>query len=219
MSNSFVVDAEIREDLGKGASRRLRRLEDKIPGIVYGTGGKPQSISLVHKDIIKHLEDEAFYSHILTLKVGSKKEQVILKDLQRHPFKPKITHMDFMRVSATEKLHTSVPLHFINEESCPGVKEGGVVNHSFTIVEVACLPKNLPEFIEVDMAEAEMDQIVHLSDIKMPKGVELIELTHGTDHDQAIATIHKARAAVSIDADDEETDAPAEGDAADNAAE
>lgn len=217
MSKSFEVNAEIREDLGKGASRRLRRLEDKIPGIVYGSGKKPQSLSLIHKDITKHLEDEAFYSHILTLKVGSKKEQVILKDLQRHPFKPKITHMDFMRVSATEKFHTSVPLHFINEEICPGVKEGGVVNHSFTTVEVSCLPKNLPEFIEVDMADAEMDHIVHLSDIKLPKGVELVELSHGAEHDQAIATIHKARAAVSSDSDDEEGDAPA--DAADDAAE
>jgi len=219
MSKSFVVEAEIREDLGKGASRRLRRLEDKLPGIVYGTGKKPQSISLIHKDIIKHLEDEAFYSHILTLKIGSKKEQVILKDLQRHPFKPKVTHMDFMRVSATEKLHTSVPLHFINEDTCPGVKEGGVVNHSFTTVEVACLPKNLPEYIEVDMAEAEMDSIVHLTDIILPKGVELVELTHGADHDQAIATIHKARAAVSVDAEGEEGDAPAADAAADDAAE
>ena len=218
MSKSFEVNAEIREDLGKGASRRLRRLEDKIPGIVYGAGKKPQSLSLVHKDITKLLEDEAFYSHILTLKVGSKKEQVILKDLQRHPFKPKITHMDFMRVSATQKLHTSVPLHFINEDTCPGVKEGGVVNHSYTTVEVACLPKNLPEFIEVDMAGLEMDQIVHLSDIKLPKGVELVELSHGADHDQAIATIHKARAAVSSDAEGEEAGAPA-ADAADDAAE
>lgn len=204
MSKSFEINAELREDLGKGASRRLRRLEDKIPGIVYGVGKDPQALSLVHKDITKLLEDEAFYSHILTLKVGSKKEQVILKDLQRHPFKPKIVHMDFMRVSATEKLHTNVPLHFINEDICPGVKEGGVVNHSFTIVEVACLPKNLPEFIEVDMSEVDMDQILHLSDIKMPKGVELVELTHGESHDQAIATIHKARAAVSTDADGDE---------------
>jgi len=206
MSDSFVVNVELREDLGKGASRRLRRLEDKIPGIVYGAGKKPQPLSLVHKEVIKHLEDEAFYSHILTLKAGSKTEKVILKDLQRHPFKPKITHMDFMRISATQKLTTSVPLHFINEESCPGVKAGGVVNHSYTTVEVSCLPKNLPEYIEVDMADAEMDAILHLSDIKLPKGVEIVELSHGADHDQAIATIHKARAAVSTDADEEAGD-------------
>ena len=207
MSNSFIVNVELRTDKGKGASRRLRRLEDKIPGIVYGGGKDPQPLSLVHKDIIKHLEDEAFYSHILTLKAGSKTEKVILKDLQRHPYKQKITHMDFMRISANQKLHTSVPLHFINEAECPGVKEGGVINHSYTTVEVSCLPKNLPEFIEVDMADVEMDQIIHLTDIKLPKGVELVELSHGDDHDQAIATIHKARAAVSTDADsDESTD-------------
>jgi len=213
MSESFEVNVELREDLGKGASRRLRRLEDKIPGIVYGGGKKPQPLSLSHKEVIKHLEDEAFYSHILTLKAGKKAEQVILKDLQRHPFKPKITHMDFMRVSATQKLTTSVPLHFINEDICPGVKEGGVVNHGYTTVEVSCLPKNLPEYIEIDMAEAEMDTIVHLSDIKMPKGVEIVELTHGADHDQAIATIHKARAAVSTDAEDGEEDSTEEGSA------
>ncbi len=204
MSDSFIVNVELRDDLGKGASRRLRRLEDKIPAIVYGAGKKPQPLMLDHKDVIKHLEDEAFYSHILTLQAGKTKQQVILKDLQRHPFKPKVTHMDFMRVSATQKLQTSVPLHYINEDICPGVKEGGVVNHSYTTVEVACLPKNLPEFIEVDMAEVEMGGILHLSDIKMPKGVEIVELTHGDDHDQAIVTIHKARAAVSEDTETEE---------------
>ena len=204
MSNSFIVNVELRDDLGKGASRRLRRLEDKIPGIVYGGDKKPQPLSLIHKDIIKHLEDESFYSSILTLKAGKKTEDVILKDLQRHPFKPKITHMDFMRVSATEKLHTSVPLHFTNEDICPGVKEGGVVNHSYTTVDITCLPKHLPEYIEVDMSEVKLDQILHLSDIKMPKGVELVELTHGDDHDQAIATIHKSRASVSSDIDGEE---------------
>ena len=205
MSDSFIVNVELRDDMGKGASRRLRRLEDKIPAIVYGAGKKPQALSLDHKDVIKHLEDEAFYSHILTLQVGKTKQQVILKDLQRHPFKPKVTHMDFMRVSATKKLHTSVPLHYINEEICPGVKEGGVVNHSYTTVEIACLPKNLPEYIEVDMVAVEMDGILHLSDIVLPKGVEIVELTHGEDHDQAIATIHKARAAVSSDADEVES--------------
>jgi len=202
MSKSFEVNVELREDLGKGASRRLRRLEDKIPGIVYGGGKKPQPLSLSHKEVIKHLEDEAFYSHILTLNAGKKSEKVILKDLQRHPFKPKITHMDFMRISANQKLTTSVPLHFLNEESCPGVKEGGVVNHGYTTVEISCLPKNLPEYIEIDMADAEMDSILHLSDIKLPKGVEIVELSHGEDHDHAVATIHKARAAVSTDADD-----------------
>jgi large subunit ribosomal protein L25 len=206
MSESFEVNAELREDMGKGASRRLRRLEDKIPGIVYGAGKKPQSITISHPEILKHLEEEAFYSHILTLKIGSKSEKVILKDMQRHPYKPKINHVDFMRVKANEKLHTAVPLHFLNEAGCPGVKAGGVINHSFTTVEIACLPKDLPEFIEVDLADLEMDQVVHLSDIKMPKGVELVELSHGEDHDQAIVTIHKGKAAKEEDSAEESED-------------
>ncbi|WP_444994734.1 50S ribosomal protein L25/general stress protein Ctc [Aliikangiella sp. IMCC44359] len=204
MSESFEINAEIREDMGKGASRRLRRLEDKIPGIVYGAGKEPQPITVSHPEIIKHLEEEAFYSHVLTLNIGKKKEQVILKDLQRHPFKPKVSHVDFMRIKAGEKLHTSVPLHYLNEESCPGTKAGGVINHAFTTVEVACLPKDLPEYLEVDLGSLEMDQVVHLSDIKLPKGVEIVELTHGEDHDQAIVTIHKGRTATTDDNDSAE---------------
>lgn len=201
MSDSFELNVELREDMGKGASRRLRRLEDKIPGIVYGGGKKPQAISIRHSEIIKSLEDEAFYSHILTLKAGDKTENVILKDLQRHAYKPKVTHADFMRVKANQKLQTSVPLHFLNEDSCPGVKEGGVITHSITSVEVSCLPKNLPEFLEVDLADLTMDQVVHLSDINLPEGVEIVELSHGSDHDQAIVTIHKGRAASTEDDD------------------
>jgi len=210
MSDSFELNVELREDLGKGASRRLRRLDDKIPGIVYGGGKKPQPISIRHSEIIKHLEDEAFYSHILTLTAGKKTEKVILKDLQRHPFKPKVTHADFMRVKAGEKFTTSVPLHFLNEKTCPGVKAGGVVSHTYTSVEISCLPKNLPEYLEVDLADLEMDQVVHLSDIKLPKGVEIVELSHGGDHDQAIVTIHKSRSAVSTDEDEDGAEGEAE---------
>ena len=206
----FVINAVLRDESGKGASRRLRH-EGKVPAILYGDGKKPQSLTLEHNQIIQHLENEAFYSHILTLVANGKKQRAIVRDIQRHPFKPKVTHMDFMRISATEKLQTSVPLHFLNEEECPGVKEGGVVNHGYTTVEVSCLPKNLPEYIEVDMAAVEMDQILHLSDIVMPNGVEIVELMHGDDHDQAIASIHKARAAVS---EDVETEDDAEDDSA-----
>jgi len=204
MSNSFELNVTVREDLGKGASRRLRRLENMIPGIIYGAGKEPTPITINHNEIIKQLEDEAFYSRILTLNVGKKKEQVILKDLQRHAYKPLIMHADFLRIKAGEKLHTSVPLHFLNEETCPGVKEGGVISHAYTSVEIACLPKNLPEFLEVDLADLEMDQVVHLSDIKLPKGVEIVELIQGADHDQAIVTIHKSRSSVSTDDDDAE---------------
>ncbi|MDH5434227.1 MAG: 50S ribosomal protein L25/general stress protein Ctc [Gammaproteobacteria bacterium] len=206
MSDSFIIHAESRNDIGKGASRRLRRLEGKIPAVVYGAGKPAQSISIKHSEIIKQLEEEAFYSHILDLQIDGKSENVILKDIQRHPFKPKVNHVDFLRVKASEKLTTSVPLHFLNEETCPGVKQGGVVSHAYTSVEVSCLPKDLPEYLEVDLTNLEMDQVLHLSDIKLPKGVEIVELSHGEDHDQAIVTIHKTRAAASSGEDSESSE-------------
>ena len=149
--------------------------------------------------MMHNLENEAFYSHILTLKVGNEEEQVILKDLQRHPAKPRIMHADFMRVNAKEKLHLHVPLHFINEDKCPGVKAGGLVTHSITEVEIACLPQDLPEYLEVDLSNLELDGSLHLSDITLPSGVEVVELSHGEDHDQAIAAVHMPRGAKESD--------------------
>ncbi len=192
MSINFTVEAELRTDMGKGASRRLRH-EEKFPAVVYGTGKDPVSLTLDHKKFLHNLENEAFYSHILTLSVDGKDEQVILKDLQRHPAKLAIMHADFLRVSATEKLHLRVPLHFINAEECPGAKEGGLVTHSITEIEVACLPKDLPEFLEVDLASLELDHSVHMSDITAPAGVELVELSHGAEHDQPVASVHMPR--------------------------
>ena len=194
MSASFIVEAELRTDEGKGASRRLRR-EEKIPAIVYGAGKEPQSLTLDHKKMMHNLENEAFYSHILTLSIGGKEEQVVLKDLQRHPAKAALMHADFMRVSAKEKLHMHVPLHFINGDKCPGVKEGGLVTHNMTDVEVSCLPKDLPEFLEVDLSSLELDHSLHMSDIMAPAGVEIVELSHGEGHDQAVAACHMTRGA------------------------
>lgn len=211
-SVDFNITAEVRDDLGKGASRRLRR-EGKIPAVVYGGNKDPQSLTLDHDDFYHHLEHEAFYSHILSLEVGGKKEKVVLKDLQRHPAKPFVTHADFLRVSAKEKLRMQVPLHFLGEDVAPGVKiGGGMISHNITEVEVSCLPKDLPEYLEVDMSEVELEQSVHLSDIPLPKGVELVELSHGAEHDQAVAAIHKTRGSM----EEEETveaaeEAPAEG--------
>ncbi len=194
MSDDFVLNAEVRDDLGKGASRRLRRLADLVPAIIYGGNKKPVSITVPHKDLIKQLENEAFYSHIIELKVGDKAENVILKDLQRHPSKDKVMHADFLRVSKTKKLKTTVPLHFINEDSCKGVKlQGGSISHAMTELEISCLPADLPEYIEVDLADAEVGQILHISDIKMPKGVESVALAHGTEYDLPVATINKAK--------------------------
>jgi large subunit ribosomal protein L25 len=211
MSNvDFNITAEVRSDMGKGASRRLRR-EGKFPGVIYGGEAEPVSLSLDHDDMVHHLENEAFYSHILTLEISGKKEKAVLKDLQRHPSKPVLLHADFMRVSEKEKIKMHVPLHFINEDKAPGVKKGGVITHNMTEVEVQCLPKDLPEFLEVDLDGVEIEQIIHLTDIKLPSGVELVELLHGTDHDQAIAAIHKTRASKETEESAEGGEAAAEG--------
>ena len=201
MSISFSVEAETRTDLGKGASRRLRHTE-KFPAVVYGAGKDPVSLTIDHKKFLHSLENEAFYSHILTLVIDGKDEQVVLKDLQRHPAKIAVMHADFLRVSANEKLHMNVPLHFINADECPGTKEGGLVTHSISEVEVACLPKDLPEFLEVDCSTLELDHSLHMSDITVPAGVEIVELSHGADHDQPIAGCHMTRGAQ--DEDDED---------------
>jgi len=171
MSANFIVNAEPRTDQGKGASRRLRRT-GRLPGILYGAHQEPTMISLPHNELVHQLEDEAFYSNLLTLKLGNGQETVVLKDLQRHPSKPFILHADFQRVQADEKIRLNVPLHFINEAKCPGVKASGKVSHQLTDVEITCLPKDLPEFIEVDMSAMDVGDAIHLSELKLPAGVE-----------------------------------------------
>ena len=200
MSQEFVIEAFPRDDQGRGASRRLRR-ENGVPAIVYGgkagsNDRKPQSITLKANELARALEEEAFYSSIITLTVGDKSEQVILKDLQRHPAKDLIWHADFLRVTKSTKIKAHVPLHFINEDTAPAIKlHGGVANHQINEVEVICLPQNLPEFIEVDMTTVEMDQVVHLSDLKLPKDVKIAALLQGEDHDLPVVAIHKPRGA------------------------
>ncbi|MDH5446118.1 MAG: 50S ribosomal protein L25/general stress protein Ctc [Gammaproteobacteria bacterium] len=191
---SYILEAEARNDLGKGASRRLRR-EGKVPAVIYGAGKEPTSLSLDHNDLLHKLENEAFFSHILTVKLAGNEESAIIKDLQRHPSKPTVLHMDLQRVSASEKIRVHVPIHFINEDTCPGVKEGGLVTHSATETEVSCLPKDLPEYLEADLADLQLDGIFHMSDIKLPAGVEIVELSHGEGHDQPVASVHMTRAA------------------------
>lgn len=200
---TFELDAEVRVDMGKGASRRLRHAS-KVPAIMYGAGKESMPLTLVRNTLDKHLAHEAFYSHILTIKVGGEKQKVILRDVQRHPSKPYILHVDFMRVSATEKLRMNVPLHFLNEDIAVGVKEeGGVIAHNLTDVEVSCLGSNLPEYIEVDLAELKLGESIHLSSLKLPEGVELVELSHGEEHDQPVASIHKARVATEAEGEAE----------------
>jgi large subunit ribosomal protein L25 len=190
MSESFEVVAEPRGDAGKGASRRLRRT-GRVPAIVYGAHQEPEMISLRHNELIQHLGDEAFYSHILNLKVGDKTSRVVLKDLQRHPAKPFILHVDFQRVMMDEKLRMVVPLHFLNEGKAKGVKAGGVVSHNLNEIEVTCLPKDLPEFIDVDVTDLDIGDILHLSEVVLPEGVEL---AHAPDPDVPVIIIHGAHA-------------------------
>ncbi|MFC3153132.1 50S ribosomal protein L25/general stress protein Ctc [Litoribrevibacter euphylliae] len=203
----FVLNAEVREDQGKGASRRLRREAGKVPAIVYGgaKNRKPQAITIAANELDKALQNEAFFSHVLTLNIGEKAEQVIIKDLQRHPAKPVIYHADFLRVTKSTVITKSVPLHFINEDTCVGVKQqGGKITHNAANVEIKCTTATLPEFIEVDMAEVEAGSILHLSDIKLPKGVTLVQLALGADHDEAIASIAAKKASADDEAASEE---------------
>ncbi|ALI08340.1 MULTISPECIES: 50S ribosomal protein L25/general stress protein Ctc [Pseudomonas] len=189
--NDFTLNAEVRSDLGKGASRRLRRLASLVPAVVYGGDKAPESISMLAKEVAKLLENEAAYSHIIELNVGGTKQNVVIKALQRHPAKGHVMHADFVRVVAGQKLTAVVPVHFINEAA--PVKKGGEISHVTSELEVSCLPKDLPEFIEVDLADAEVGTIIHLSDLKAPKGVEFVALAHGDD--KAVANVHAPRVA------------------------
>ena len=199
MSTNFTINAKSREDTGKGASRRLRRLTGEVPAIIYGGKKDAEKISILHKDITKALENDAIYSSIISLSIDGKAEDTIIKDIQRHPAKQIILHMDFLRVSKTTKLQTRVPLNFINEDICVGVKlGGGLIAHTMTDIEISCLPKDLPGSIDVDMAEVDVGQIVHLSDLTLPDGVESVSLSQGADYDLTVATVNKQKA-VEID--------------------
>jgi len=199
--STILLEAETRTDMGKGASRRLRRLENKVPAVIYGGDKKPMSIHFLHNKVIKALENERIYSSVFDISVDGKVEHVILKALQRHPYKPLVMHMDLQRISKKDVLVKLVPLHFINESQSLGVKAGGMINHTMTQVEVRCQAKDLPEFIEVDMAKVSLDDIVHLSDLKLPKGVQLtIDVADGS-HDTPVVSIHAPKGNA---ADDEE---------------
>ena len=189
---NFALNAEVRSDLGKGASRRLRRNANLVPAVIYGGDKAPLSVSLLAKDLAKMLENEAAFSRGIALNLGGSVETVLIKALQRHPSKGFVVHADFLRAVADHKLTTSIPLHFVNAETSVGVKQqGGEVSHVISEVEVSCLPQNLPEFIEVDLANVEVGQIVHLSNLTVPAGVELVALAHGND--LAVANIHASR--------------------------
>jgi large subunit ribosomal protein L25 len=206
MSDIIELNAETRSDLGKGASRRLRK-NGLVPAIIYGGSEEPVSITLGHNEFINQLDNEAIYTQILSLKLGKKKEDVILRDLQRHPFKNLIMHADFLRVDQKKTLHVSVPIHFVNEDKCYGVKtEGGLLNHLQSEIEIMCLPKDLPEYLELDVTDLKLGESLHLSDIKLPKGIEIVALTHGEDHDTGVAAVHKTRDTKADAAEDAEAE-------------
>ncbi|HEY5790782.1 MAG TPA: 50S ribosomal protein L25/general stress protein Ctc [Gammaproteobacteria bacterium] len=192
MSLSFEINAETRQDVGKGASRRLRKA-NKVPAVIYGAGKPPQSLVLDQDAMLRSLEHEAFYSHILTVNVDGKPQQAVLKAVQRHPYKAHLQHVDLLRTSATQKLRMHVPLHFLGEEVAPGIKAGGMLSHLLIEVEIECLPRHLPEFIEVDVSALELNDLVHLSDLKLPEGVTLPQLAQGEEHDQVVASLHLQR--------------------------
>jgi len=208
MSVTFELQAATRQEFGKGASRRLRRLGNLVPAIIYGGGEPALALSVDHNQLSKALEHEAFYSHILTIHIDGKPQKAVLKALQRHPYKPKILHLDLLRITGKEKITMQIPLHFKGDDVAPGVKNaGGIASHLLSTVEVRCLPANLPEYIEVDLSNLGLDEAIHLSQLTVPKGVELVALAHGND--QAVASIHIPRAAIEEEAATEETAATA----------
>jgi large subunit ribosomal protein L25 len=210
MSQNFELNATLRADMGKGASRRLRRLEGNVPGIIYGTGKDPVSLTFKGNEIAKAILSEAFYSSIITVNVDGKAEKAVVKDMQRHPAKDFVMHLDMLRIDENKEIQINIPLHFINEEKCVGVKiGGGKISHTMAEVEISCLPKHLPEYIEVDMLEVELEQTLHLSDIICPEGVTIVALTHGEDHDHPIAAVHTPKGGT--EEEEEESAEAAEG--------
>jgi large subunit ribosomal protein L25 len=208
MSEDFDLIADFREDMGKGASRRLRR-EGKVPAILYGAGRPARNLSFDHNKVLRQLENEAFYSSVLNIKVGNKSQAAILKDIQRHPAKLQVLHMDFQRIVDDVEIRMNVPLHFMGEDEAPGAKlEGGTISHLMNDVEVVCLPKHLPEYLEVDVSELKLDEVLHMSDIKLPEGVSIPELEQGEGHDQIVVSIQEIREAPVEE--DEEVEEPGE---------
>jgi len=190
----FTLEAASRSDVGKGASRRLRR-EKKVPAVVYGGDKEAEALTLSHNEVWRKLQSEAFFSHIITLTIdGRRKQQAIVRDLQRHAYKPLINHLDLQRIFADQEVQVRVPLHFMNEEESQGVRmNAGELSHVETEVLVACLPKNLPEFIEVDLVDIDVGETLHLSDLVLPEGVRLLDLDQGEGHDRAVVSCHMPR--------------------------
>ena len=211
MAEQIVIRAEFREHVGKGASRRLRRLADKVPGILYGGGRDPVPLSIPHRELSKAMQEEAFFSQILNLEVGELTQACVMRDLQRHPATERVQHIDFQRIREDRPVHMHVPLHFVNEEHCVGVRlDGGRLAHNLIEVEVSCLPKHLPEFIEVDVRDMHVGHALHLSDLQLPEGVSIVALGLGADHDMPVISVTARRGGSQDDDAEQESDADAE---------
>lgn len=210
MATKYELTAEIRDDLGKGASRRLRR-ENKIPAVLYGAGRPAWSLTLKENQLMRNLQEESFYASIINLTLDGKEQKVFLRDLQRHPARPFVLHVDLQRVRDDVEMNVVLPLHILNEETAIGVKmEGGILMRNAVDIEVSCLPKDLPEYIELDVEELKLGESLHLSDIKLPEGVTSTQLSHGEDHDQPVVSIVSPKAekvAVEVEETAEDADA------------
>lgn len=194
MLQPIELNAELRKELGSGASRRLRRSNDQLPGIIYGAQAAPQPIVLNMNEVTKAVQQEAFYSQVVNIVVDGRAQQAVVRDLQLHPVSDKVLHIDFLRISADKPINTHVPLHFVNEDKCVGVRRGGgSIAHNLVDVEISCLPKHLPEFIQVDLAALELGHSLHLSDLTLPQGVTLVALAHGEDHDIPVVSVQAPR--------------------------
>ena len=204
--SDFSLKASVRHDLGKGASRRLRRANQQVPAVVYGGEKDAQSISVEKTAFYKAIEDESFFSSVITLVIEGKEEQVVVRDLQRHPFKPLLTHADFLRVDATHEITMNVPLHVIGEDVCVGIKDqDGELHVLANEVAISCLPKDLPDYLEVDISNAEIGTTLHLSDLTLPAGVTSVDLSHGEEHDNAVLSITKMKVRTTDEDEDGES--------------
>jgi large subunit ribosomal protein L25 len=196
----FELNAALRKDKGKGASRRLRRNADMIPAILYGAGKDPLPLTLAHKDIHKACQNEAFFSRIITIIADGNSQQAIVKDLQRHPAKDRIMHADFLRIQMDQAITVEVPLHFLNEDSCLGVRQGGGnVSHNMTSIEISCLPGDLPEYIEVDIEELDLGDAIHISGLRLAEGLSIPSLQQGADHDHVVVSVNAPKRAEELD--------------------
>ena len=189
MQQEFEIKVEARNQSNTSTNRRMRKA-GQVPAVVYGGNRPPVLLSINHNELIRHLENESFYSHILTLKAVDKNEKVILRDIQRHPSKAQVLHIDFFRISEDQHIKVNVPLHFVNEDTCAGVKQqGGIISHTQTDVEVSCLPKDLPEYLDVDVADLGLGSSLHLSDLELPEGISLVALSQGEANDYALVSV------------------------------